>query len=229
MLVFVLAVLVLFPQSSVVAQDSPIDILKYLPGIESAYSRRYHSAAELFGFPASATPETSGTPVSTSTALVDATVLEFIDEATLVLTWTTMMNDEFVTTLAGNPEGDFSTSRVDGLGDQAILGFGQGDHDDDYGAILVIRDGNLGFIIMATGTDESILETVRLFGEHMVTAEPGTEPVTLSENADSSGGIFDVFPGAHDTEILGPLVPAHDYDLLVDGGSPVETDATPDD
>jgi hypothetical protein len=209
------------------AQDSADDYIKLLPGIESAYARRYISAqpAEEFGF---ATPEASPASGPTrpgtedlppaGTAQVTATVLEFDSATTLTTVWATKLDDELLGEIAGSHGSDLEITQVDDLGDQAISAAGM-DHDGRATVVLVVQDGNLGIILTGYGTDEpNVSKSLSDIAKFMVAAEPGTDPVTLDP---PSGGTWDIFPTAQDTDVLGNLMPIHDYDLLNGDGSPI--------
>jgi hypothetical protein len=113
------------------------------------------------------------------------------------------------------------------LGEQAVLYVVPADAGDSYSGLLLIQDGNLGLLISAQGETEAIQETLMAFGEFMVDAEPGGE-IKLGNNADSSGGTWDVMPTAEDRNVLGDLSPMYDYDLLA-SNHPIEVpeEATP--
>jgi hypothetical protein len=230
-LVSLLALMTALPAS---AQDSPDDYIKLLPGIESAYARRYISAqpAEEFGF---ATPEASPATGPTrpgtenlppaGTATVTATVLEFDSATTLTTVWATNLDDELLGEIAGSHGSELEITQVDDLGDLAISAAGV-EHDGRSSVVLVVQDGNLGIILTGYGTDEpNVSKSLNAIAEFMVAAEPGTDPVTLDP---PSGGTWDIFPTAQDTDVLGNLMPMYDYDLLNGDGSPIGREpATP--
>jgi hypothetical protein len=205
------------------AQESPEEILQYLPGLESANARAYVSTAELGLVPAG-TPE--ATPAPTGVSRVYATVLEFSNEIALTTTWAVMVNDDLFATISGESGLEFTVTRPDDLGDQALLGLAADDHDETTG-VLIVQDGNLGLLVSAEGEDAEAVETVlRAFGEHMVTATPGTGDITIDPLGGSTGGTWDVLPGAEDTDLLGSLIPLHEYDLLA-STSPIEATPAP--
>jgi hypothetical protein len=205
------------------AQESPEEILQYLPGLKSANARSYVSTADELGLVPAGTPK--ATPASTGVSRVYATVLEFSNEITLTTTWAVMVNEDLFATISGESGLEFTVTRPDDLGDQALLGLGTNEHDETTG-VLIVQDGNLGLLISAEGDDAEVVEsTLRAFAGHMVAAEPGTGAVTIDPLNGSTGGTWDVLPGAEDTDLLGPLIPLHEYDLLA-SNSPIE--ATPE-
>jgi hypothetical protein len=206
------------------AQDSPLDLLQFLPGLETAHSRRYVSH-EHVGLP----PE-NATPVSETTSaasLVEVTVLEFGTPDDVSAAFDMFVNDEMIRGILGEDEMEYTVSESVELGEQAFLYVVPADTGDSYSGLLLIQDGNLGLLISAQGETDAIQETLMAFGEFMVDAEPGGE-IELGNNADSSGGTWDVMPAADDRAVLGDLSPMHDYDLLV-SNHPIEVpeEATP--
>lgn len=208
-----------FAPSASAQEENPIDQLKYMPGLESAYARRYVTAEDI----GLATPDVP--PLGPSR--VELTILEFSDETSLATAWTLLVDDDLVTTLANQSDVEFEISRLDGLGDQAIAATSENDDGETYGLILV-RDGNLGHIVTGYGEDPSVMRSLRSFAEHMVATEPGPAEIVFGPVADSTGGTFDVMPGRDDTDVIGELVPIYEYDLLNGDGSPIEiAPATP--
>lgn len=206
------------------AQDSPLDLLPLLDGLESANARRYVSHQHL-GLP----PE-AATPVSDEQAaasFVEVTVLEFGTPDDVSHAFDMFVNDAMVRGILGEDEMEYTVSEPVELGEQASLYVVPSGAGDSYSGLLLIQDGNLGLLISAKGDTEAIQETLMAFGEFMVNAEPGGV-VVLGGHADSTGGTWDVMPAADDREVLGDLWPMYDYDLLV-SNSPIEApeDATP--
>lgn len=200
------------PGASAQEQD-PIDQLKYLPGLESSFARRYVSAYEI----GIASPDVA--PVGPSR--VDVTVLEFSSETALTTAWTLLVDDDLIATLASGSHVELDITRLDDLGDQAIIATGVDEHGHTYGLFLV-RDGNLAHLITGYGDDPSVMPALRSFAEHMVDTEPGPAEITFGPVADSTGGTFDVMPSRADTDVTGELVPIYEYDLLNGDGSPIE-------
>ncbi len=219
-----LAVLLTVFSPSASAQDSPLDLIQYLPGLESAHSRRYVNHDRL-GLP----PEFA-TPVSnekSAASLVEVTVLEFGTPDDVSAAFDMFVNDALIRGILGEDEMEYSVSETVELGDQASLYIVPSEAGDAYSGLLLIQDGNLGLLISAKGETVAIQETLMAFGEFMVDAEPGGE-IVLGNHADSTGGTWDVMPAADDRDVLGDLWPVYDYDLLVSNhpiGEPEE--ATP--
>jgi hypothetical protein len=211
--------------SPAAAQDSPTDLLKYLDGLESAYSRRYMAPDE-FALGSLATPE--GAAEQGSTWIVYTTVLEFTSADEVSSAYSGMVNDEMARIIMDQPNIEFVVDKSVELGDQAHLYVGPTEHgdDDEVAGLLIVQDDNLGFMVSAAGSDASIEQTLRDFGEFMVDQEPGTGDISVDEFGFASGGTFDVMPTSTDTDVIGNLIPMFDYDLLV-SNSPLEGAATP--
>jgi hypothetical protein len=210
------------PQSTM-AQESPIDLLKYLEGLESAHARRYQSAESLNVMPL-ATPTTGRTP--TSASRVEATVLEFSTEAEAETAFALALNDGLAREILGEPDIEFDESGAVDLGDQARIFVGARSDGEETVGLLAVRDGNLGFLVSAAGADDTIRQTLRDFGIYIVEAEPGTGAVTVDEFGMASGGTFDLMPSFDDEDVLNGLIPVHDYNLLF-SNSPLEPSASP--
>lgn len=208
------------------AQDSPIDMLKFLPGLETAYSRAYRSADDL-PLKQTATPDATAAPDATSSLTV--TVLEFESPDDVTTAFSVALNDEIAGQLMGNPDIEFSVSeQVDGLGDQGHLYLSDEDmgHAHPISGLLAVQDGNLGFLIQAEGDDETIQDRMTAVAEFMIDAEPGDGPVVVDDVGAASGGTFDVMPTTGDEDALGALFPTYDYNLLV-STHPLEPSGTP--
>jgi hypothetical protein len=205
------------------AQGAPEDMLRYLDGIESAYGRRYISA-DVIALGLLPTPETTA-PHAAHTVTVS--VLEFEESGNAAFVFSTVLNDDIATGIVGG-DGEFEVSTPTNVGDQAHLfvDIDEAHGDSAISALLAVQDGNLGFLITATGPDKAITETLEAFANFVIEAEPGDSDVALRAPANSTGGTFDVLPGVDDAEFLQNLVPMYDYDLL-ESDSPIEDAATP--
>jgi hypothetical protein len=197
------------------AQESPTDFLPFLDGLVSAYARRYVVPPE--GFP-------GATPATTSVTFLEATVLEFESPDMAKKAGALLNTDLVLPALTGIDDISIDDFEDAGLGDRSYLLVTP--TPDEFEGLLIIFDGNLGFILTADGSDESMAETMLALGEFMVEAEPGSGEVDLTGGGQSSGGTWDTLPTAADSEILGGLVPVYDYDLLV-SNQPIEPEASP--
>jgi hypothetical protein len=206
------------------AQDSPLDLLPFFDGLETAHSRRYVNHERL-GLPSEIATPVAETPSAAS--LVEVTVLEFGTPEDVTAAFEMFVNDELIRGILGEDEMEFSVSESVELGEQAFLYVGPSDDGASHSGLLLIQDGNLGLLISATGETEAIQETLLAFGTFMVEAEPGGE-IVLGNHADSTGGTWDLMPSADDRDVLGDLWPMYDYDLLV-SNHPIEVpeEATP--
>lgn len=203
------------------AQLSPQDLLKRLDGIETAYARKYISDRDL-GFV---------TPVISDAAdpeTMTVTVLEFETDAQAESAFRGMLNEFVVKMIIGKEEIDLEMAIVDDLGDAARLYTGVDEHfiEPQEVAFLAVRDGNLGILIQAYGTDPAITSQAMDFATFMVAAEPGTGSLNL-EGLFATGGTFDIMPSVDDTDLLHGLIPMYDYDLINGGNHPLHHTATP--
>lgn len=207
------------------AQESTGNLYESLPGLETVHARMYAQehdlAAEL-----AATPDPAGESNATSQLII--TVLEFETPEDAEATFAETLNDDIAAQTVGAVDTGFTTSEdVDDLGDWAHIYLSEAPEGENYPVrgLLLVQDGNLGFMIQSFADDDSTREQLTAIAEFMVDAEPGDAPVVVDDNGFASGGTFDMLPGGDD-DVLGPLVPRFDYDLLV-SGSPLEPSATP--
>jgi len=208
-------------------ESSPADLVRQLPGLNSAIARRYVSVDFFAGFPVP-TPAGTTPGIESSITRVEVTVLEFDNSVIVTSAFATMLNDELVAGLVGHHDSTIESRDIDNLGDRAryyLVGSGQ---DDDLPTgFLVEQDANLAFLITAKGKTADLVPTVRAFADYMLAAEPGTGDVVYGDTANSTGGTFDLLPPAEEAPFLGFLIPMDDYDLLNIGNSPVTVPATP--
>ncbi len=199
------------------AQDSPLDLLPFLDGLETAHSRRYVTHEHLNLPPQEATP-VSGEQSAAS--LVEVTVLEFGTPDDVSAAFDMFVTDAMIRGILGEDEADYLVSEDVEIGDQGSLHILPSESGSSYSGLLLVQDGNLGLLVSAKGDTEAIEETLMTFGEFMVDAEPGGD-IVLGNFADSTGGTWDVMPTAADREVLLDLRPIYDYDLLV-SNHPIE-------
>lgn len=183
-------------------------ILSQLPGLQSAWARRYDNPNRYGYLDQNATPE----PVAVTTEQLSITILEFDKESNATLSFAMGLSDETAAMILGTEPAAVGEAQDVDLGDQATL-FATAD-SDGAAALLAIQVGNLGYLVTAWGPDGDVVESVQVAGEYMVSAEPGEGDIEFVEPADSHGGLFDLFPPRDDASLLG-LIPMYEYDLLV--------------
>lgn len=208
--------------AAVAAQTDPIGILKKLPGLETAHARKYLSA-DMVAPPGAATP----TP-EVQHLVVTATALEFNSSISLGLAERLFLNDATIREMVGEPTGTITKTDAGTVGPQAAIYLARTDiGDGNAHALLIAQRDNLAFLIRADGPEAALKPALVRFGRFMMSARPGSGDAVEHPPAKSTGGLWDVFPGAGDTQVLGGLVPTYDYDLLgPTGDSPIGS-ATP--
>jgi hypothetical protein len=158
---------------------------------------------------------------------VEATVLEFGSVDDVIAAFMLVNSDQVIALLVGEPGVTIADAERVDLGDGGLLFIIEPEEPgDDVEGMLLVRDGNLGFIVSVRGTDETIADTLLAFGEFMVNAEPGADPVVLDGVSGSHGGTFDTLPSFDDTDVLNGLVLMYEYDLLA-SNHPIDHEATP--
>ena len=160
--------------------------------------------------------------------MVNATVLEFAETYDVTFAFTTVMNDDIARSILGESDIEFAVSKPVDLGDRAHFYMGPTENggEDAVAGLLIVQDGNLGFMISGVGSDESIAHTLRDFGTFMIEAEPGTGEAEADEYGFMTGGMFNLLPSIDNPGIIRQLRPMYDYDLLA-STSPIEGAATP--
>jgi hypothetical protein len=89
--------------------------------------------------------------------------------------------------------------------------------DTGYFRLVYVQDGDRLYTLNAiAGSAEATLVTDEL-AAFMVDAEPGADEVQLAEDGTSTGGAWDLLPGADD-ELLGDLQAFADGELDLDAG-----------
>lgn len=101
-----------------------------------------------------------------------------------------------------------------------------GDAAYQYTAEIEIEEGmTADIVLIVVQEDENILMAAIVGGEdpagmaldwaeYMLDAEVEEEEVQLSDDGTSSGGAFELMPGADDEEILGGMLPVADVDVM---------------
>ena len=182
-------------------------LLAQLPGLEAAWAKRYDTPERYEHLPSQATPE----PVTVSTEQLSITILVFDGETNAALSFAVGLTSETAAMVLGVEPEDLGAAQEVEMGDQASL-FVTGE-GRQAAALLAIQAGNLGYLITAWGPDDDVIRSVEAVGEFMVNAEPGVGEIVFTGPADSTGGVFDLFPPRDDPSLLG-LIPMYEYDLL---------------
>jgi hypothetical protein len=205
------------PAAAVTAQGDPVAILKQVPGLKAAYARKYISTDQ-------ATPALPGGQRLT----VTATALEFTSAFQLALAVRVFINDATIHEMLGEPTGTVTKTAASSVGPNAEIYLVRTDIGDGQAlALLFAHHGALAVLIRADGPEVSLTPALVAVGTFMVNARPGSGAVILRPPAQSTGGLWNLFPSAKDTGVLHGLAPAYDYDLLGPTGDlPIGT-ATP--
>lgn len=207
----------------VTAQDASTDLLQQIPGLQTAYARRYAPADDLdWGdFPIEPGEETP------HYMLIMA--LTFDSEMMLRGVLSSMLNASIAGMLMDRADSDLTETSLPTLPNGNVLFFSEDESaNHSYASLLVVPVGEIAYIINSDGDSDAIQETVNTIGEFLAESEPGDSPVTVENEGVASGGPFDAMYGTEDLELLNGLVPLYDYDLLVSESPILPADATPD-
>lgn len=202
---------------AVAAQSDPVAILKEVPGLKAAYARKYISTDQ-------ATPALP----SGQRLTVTATALEFSSALKLALAARLFINDATIHEMLGEPTGTVTKSAASSVGPNAEIYLVRTDIGDGQAhALLFAHHGTFAFLIRADGPEAALRPALVAVGAFMVNARPGSGVVTLRPPAQSTGGLWGLFPTARDENVLHGLVPMYDYDLLGPTGDLPIGSATP--
>ncbi len=205
------------------AQTDSNELLHQIPGLETAYARRYAPADDLnWGdFPIEPNEETP------HYMLVMA--LTFESELMLRGVMGSMLNASIASMLLGRSEATIVETHLHTLPEGNILYFSEDKTEGHpYASLLVVPVGNVAYLINSEGDDAALQVTSNAVGEFIAEADPSEAPVTVEAEGVAVGGPFDVMPGTEDLEMLNGLVPLFDYDLLVSDSPILPPDATPE-
>ncbi len=201
-----LALLTLFSSLSMsaMAQDTST-LAEELPGVQAGYMRMYM-------------PDPEATPVAevieggttTHTVMFIAYRFDSPEHATSALeNYADEGMDQFF-------DGDTGQEEIADLGDKAIQVSGTthvGDADDPTVALLVQEDTNV-YMVVAMGGDETLAARVQDAMTAIIDAKVPDNEIRLDPNGGSTGGVFDVFATAEESELVATLVPLMDMDLM---------------
>ncbi|CAN5584614.1 hypothetical protein BH09CHL1_BH09CHL1_24600 [soil metagenome] len=210
-LALLLGGMVLAPVS---AQDDEEFDLDQLEGIQRSVGRFYYSD---FGM-----SEAMGTPASedTPTPLVDGlsvAIMEFDNDDNADTSFDRLYDELLISATESNEEDvddlgtpiaalDVSEVDVDGLGDDAKAFTVAG--DDAEGAFnsyaLITRDGEYLYMVIAYGSGDAS-EAIQQYTEDMMDRDAGDGDGTFNEDGSSTGGLWDIFPGADNALLVGLL------------------------
>jgi hypothetical protein len=205
-----------FTSTAVVAQEVPAMDPSEVEGLESAYGRMYMVDIDAI----MASPEAAEAILSGESPLSGmAAAFLFEDEGAAEGAMGDFA-DQFAESFLEGAEVEAEESEIEGLGDEAVIYTGTTDVDETTTAdtaMIIARDGENIFIsFIIGGTDvEGMVDDM---AQHMIDGEIGADEVVLDEAGASTGGVFDIFPGAETADLVGGMVPFMDIDFL-EGGS----------
>lgn len=120
-----------------------------------------------------------------------------------------LMKDELEPTIGT----ELTTEEVDDLGDQATMSTAEVDQNGITAtiALLIVQQDDMIFLSASVGMNGPADGTATDFMTFMLDGEAGdTEAVEFVEDGTSTGGYFEVFPTAEDTDVLQGLMVSGD-------------------
>jgi hypothetical protein len=208
--VLVSLVLSLALASSAMAQDAPPMSFEDIEGLESGYGRMYMVDFEILF----ATPEAMESMMSGADSPVMGIVGVFtFEDAASAEDALEMFGEEFSASFFEGEEPE--KAEIEDLGDNALGYAGEAELDAETtmsSAVVVAQEDTYLYLAVVFGGAEA-LEMGQSWVEFMLDGEISDDPVELSEDGTSTGGVFDLMPGEEDTEITGGLLPMTDIDF----------------
>lgn len=207
----------------VAAQTESKELLAQIPGLESAYGRRYAPADDLSwgDFPIEPNEETPHYMLIMALTFQNAMMLRGVMGS--------MLNASIVGTILGRPGADLTETSIPTLPEGNILFFGEDENEGHpYASLLVLPMGDVAYLINTEGDAAAIQTTANAVAEFLADTDAGSAPVRVVAEGVAEGGPFDAMPGNDDLELLNGLVPLFDYDLLVSDSPILPMDATPE-
>lgn len=205
------------------AQEGSQELLAQIPGLETAYARRYSPASDLnWGdFPIEPNEQTPHYLLIMALKFSNAAMLQGVLNAAL--------NPQIAGFIMQRPDADLIETSVSELPEGNVL-FVSNDEEEShpYASLLVLPVGDTAFLLDANGDSADIQTTLNDIASFLEDAEPADNPVVVEEEGVATGGPFDLLPGVEDLELLNGLVPLFDYDLLVSDSPILPTGATPE-
>lgn len=205
-------------------QEDAGELLQMVPGITSAYARKYVPAGTMISH---ATPETEATEATPDYLLAMMITFTSAESARGVVR-------EMLTTAIAATIMQRDLSTVYQVTDPAVMtdrSFFVSEDDTEshpYASLLVIPMDDLVVLLNANGMSEAIQPTIDGIADFIVEQPQDDSPIVVENRGVASGGVFEMLPFLEDADVLGGLEHAWDYDLLV-SDSPIEPGtATPE-
>lgn len=212
-----------FASRTAEAQEGSQALLEQIPGLETAYARRYSPADhhDWGDFPIEPNAQTP------HYMLIMA--LTFSSEMMLQGVLSSALDPQIAGFIMQRPAADLIETSVSDLPEGNVLFVNLNEAENHpYGSLLVLPVGKTAFLLECTGESAEIQTTVNAIAEFLVDADPSDAPVIVEAEGVATGGPFDVLPGVEDLELLNGMIPLHDYDLLVSDSPILPTNATPE-
>lgn len=199
-------------------QLDPNTILQNLPGLETAYGRRYNpvDGAIVEDWPVDANEATP------NYCLVMA--LTFVSEDAANTVIQDMLSPMTAGIILGRSAGTLEQSSVDSLPEGNVLFAGEDPEEHQlYASLLMVPMAERIWLVQVDGESAAIQATANAIAGYIADAEPVDSDVTVEIEGFAQGGPFDSMPDVDEAELLNGLYPFFDYDLLV-SDSPILPD-----
>lgn len=199
------------------------DLLTQIPGLVSAYARRYvpSDAVDFVDWPLE--------PTEATPHYLLIMALEFESEATLIGVTEAMLNTDIAGVILGEPGPRLTDTGVADLpeGNRLFTYTDETASHTKYESLLVVAAENYAFLLVGRGGSDAIQVTINGIAADLVKQDIPESEIVVEAEGVASGGVFDIFPGMDDVEILSGLVPFFDYDVLVSDSPILPASATP--
>lgn len=207
-----LALVLMFAFASTAGAQSDIPAMdpNEVDGLESGYARMYIADIEALMSTPGAMDSMEGLSLSGMAA-----VFTFEDDGAASDAFGDF-SAEFAKSFLEGAEVEAEETEIDDLGDQAVQYTGEATVDEATTApssMIIVQQGEHIYVSFILG-GEDVEGLTRGLAEHMMEGEIGDEDVVVVEEGTSTGGAFEVMPGADEADVVAGMVPFMDLDFM---------------
>lgn len=198
-------------------QEDAGQLLQMVPGITSAYARKYLPVGSMLP---QSTPQVAVTEATPDYLLAMMITFESADTAQTVMHQ--MLNAE-IAAMIMERHAETVTQATDPveLTDRSLFVSDDPEEHHPYASLTVIPMDDLVVLLNTNGMSDAIQPTIDNVANFIAEQPRDDSPIVVENPGIARGGVFEMLPFVDDAEVLGGLEVAWDYDLLV-SESPIE-------
>ncbi len=201
------------------------EILQNLPGLKTAYARRYAPADEGAAMLSGDWPVK---PTARTPEYLLVMVLTFSNALVVRGLASTMLSPDVAATVLGRSSDGLVQQSNPALPEGNLLFAGKDANESSpYASLLVLPIGANVYLVQAEGDTDAVQPTADAIAGYIADSPPADGEVIVVIEGVATGGPFAVLPDAEDAELLNGLYPFADYDLLVSDSPILPTGAIP--